>query len=292
MNDNNQQLLREKLNHAPVDRCLLTEKLAYLDYVRRITSFDQEEDAFVIEMPPRNLSILPFVVKRLVSIHFRSGDTVMGTVQRIDEDGDDYDSGMFTFGGLCKPRASIFLRNAWLLEIHTEQAQRRYLQDTERDLVLNRICQDATFKTFLGTLQQWWKGCHLDPMDGYPNKFNLFLMAIFFLQCFEGVPLWSELAAADFVPFLCTSHTANDVFYSFLHFLVHHSCRYKIDLHVGQCKEKRPGGSLRTWLLRDQCNYRNRNVFEGIHPDKVREVLEMHVLPTLNSCPSHELICK
>ena len=138
MNDNNQQLLREKLNHAPVDRCLLTEKLAYLDYVRRITSFDQEEDAFVIEMPPHNLSILPFVVNRLVSIHFGSGDTVMGTVQRIDdpviivslsivcEDGDEYDSGMFPFGGLRKPRASIFLlRNAWLLEIHTAQAQRR-----------------------------------------------------------------------------------------------------------------------------------------------------------------------
>jgi ribosomal protein S19 len=77
MNDNNQQLLREKLNHAPVDRCLLTEKLAYLDYVRRITSFDQEEDAFVIKMPPRNLSILPSVVNRLISIHFESGDTVM-----------------------------------------------------------------------------------------------------------------------------------------------------------------------------------------------------------------------
>ena len=88
-------------------------------------------------MPPRNLSILPSVVNRLISIHFESGDTVMGIVQRIDdsvtivalstvyEDGDDYDSGMFTFGGLCKPRASIFLRNAWLLEIHTEQAQRR-----------------------------------------------------------------------------------------------------------------------------------------------------------------------
>ena len=93
-------------------------------------------------MPPRNLSILPFVVNRLVSIHFGSGDTVMGTVQRIDdpviivslsivcEDGDEYDSGMFPFGGLRKPRASIFLlRNAWLLEIHTAQAQRRYLQD-------------------------------------------------------------------------------------------------------------------------------------------------------------------
>ena len=77
MNDNNQQLLREKLNHAPVDRCLLTEKLAYLDCVLRCTSSDQEEGAFVIEMPPRNLSILPSVVNRLISIHFESGDTVM-----------------------------------------------------------------------------------------------------------------------------------------------------------------------------------------------------------------------
>ena len=77
MNDNNQQLLRERLNHAPVDRCLLNDKLAYLDYVRRCTSSDQKEGAFVIEMPPRNLSILPFVVNRLVSIHFGSGDTVM-----------------------------------------------------------------------------------------------------------------------------------------------------------------------------------------------------------------------
>ena len=126
-------------------------------------------------------------------------------------------------------------------------------------------------------------------MNGYPNKFNLFLIAIFFLQCFEGVPLWSELAVADFVPLLC-SHTANDVFYIFLHFQVDHSCRYKMDLRVGQCEEKRLGGSLRTWLLRDLCN--NRNAFEGIHPDKVGEVLKMHVRPTLNSCPPHELIYK
>ncbi|OEU17972.1 hypothetical protein FRACYDRAFT_238403 [Fragilariopsis cylindrus CCMP1102] len=175
----------------------------------------------------------------------------MGTVQRIDdpaiivslsivcEDGDEYDS---EFRVLRHDN-----------EVEFDVVGMDYYEP-EKDLVLNRICQDATFKTFLGTLQQWWKGCHLDPMDGYPNRFNLFLIAIFFLQCFEGVPLWSELAAADFAPFLCTSHTANDVFYSFLHFLVDYSCRYKIDLHVGQCKEKRPGGSLRTWLLRDPCN--------------------------------------
>ena len=397
MTEINRELLRERINHARVQRCLLTEKSTYLEHVQRSININQEEGAFIIEMPPRNLSILPSVINCLVSIHSGYGETVMGIVERIDDpvtkitlsavcwDGDGYDSGEFPYGEFCTARVEIFemsyLRNTWLLEVRTEQARQRYLEDKtiaeqdpqkfqyltdkqqeafddfqlcepssrlhgstvygmstpdsdvdvcinedrlvgladnadavlipfeivsnllhlgtsrlvlrhdngvefdvvgmdcyepEKDVVLKRICQNIVFKTFLKKLQQWWKGCGLEPQDGYPNKFNLFLMAIFFLQCFEGVPSWLELAATDFVPLQCR-HTANDLFCSFLHFLLVDSRRIKMDLHVGRWQEKRKGGSLRCWLLRDPCT--NRNVFAGSHPDRVAEVLENHVRP-------------
>ena len=94
------------------------------------------------------------------------------------------------------------------------------------------------------------------------------------------MPSWRELAGIDFVP-LQSYNTAHDLFCSFLRFLLDDSCRVKMDLHVGYWQEKRPGGSLRCWLLRDPCT--NRNVFEGSHPDTVAEVLGNHVLPKLNS---------
>lgn len=162
--------------------------------------------------------------------------------------------------------------------------------EEEKDRALLRICQNAVFKSFMKKLQQWWKGLPLEPKDGYPNTFNIFLMAIFFLQCFEDVPSWPTLVATELPPLQCY-HTAEDIFGSFLSFLLDRSCHVKMDLHVGRWQKKKRGGSLQTWLLLDPCK-ENHNVFSNFQPKQVAEVLDMDVHPKLTSYPPYHLIYK
>ena len=52
----------------------------------------------------------------------------------------------------------------------------------EKDIVIQRICEVVEFKEFFESVQTWWKRCdHFRSVDGYPNKFNVFLTGIFFL---------------------------------------------------------------------------------------------------------------
>lgn len=162
--------------------------------------------------------------------------------------------------------------------------------EEEKDRALCCVCQNVVFKNFFVSLQRWWKDCRrmydLEPKYGYPNKFNLFLVAIFFLQLFEGVPVWSRLAARD-SPRLQCRNTADDIFGSFLEFLLNHSCRPNMNLRFGNWDEKRENQSLRRWLLKDPCN--NNNVFSHFSPEMVAKV-EICVREKLDSCPPYNCI--
>ena len=152
-----------------------------------------------------------------------------------------------------------------------------------KDRVMIRICQDPTFRSFLQLVRRWWKDYELAPAEGYPNSFNMLLMGVFFLQLFEDVPIWQELAAPKGAP--CPScrpdHSATDIFGSFLYFLTRPelSCSVHMDLCVGQWQDKSERDHSLTWVLLDPCH--RRNVFAGFYPEPLRHVIGHLVGPDL-----------
>ena len=156
----------------------------------------------------------------------------------------------------------------------------------EKDIVIQRICEVVEFKEFFESVQTWWKRCdHFRSVDGYPNKFNVFLTGIFFLQFYAGVSPWMRLAAADPPQLQCQPNcTASDIFKSFLRFLSSKdACRVKMDLKIGLWQDKRIGGSQSTWLLKDPCT--DRNVFDSFNRNLVQDVEEEAYLEHLAHFP-------
>ena len=146
-------ILQECFTLSRIDRCLLSDKPAYVEYIqrridlqhRRFPNETREARAsFVEDQPSRYLTVLQSVPGRLLSIHFGEGVTIMGFVESVDAaggvflstfcgDGDGYRRGEFPFGGPCIPVGqyipSDVIAEAWLIEVRMGCTKVEYLRD-------------------------------------------------------------------------------------------------------------------------------------------------------------------